>query len=101
MFYESRLRYGGYGMMEYGPRMMHFQNISPSESWDGWEQENDRYWQDFDRRMGSMMERNNRMFRDVDTVPVPQNLNGKYSGTKIINGDSFTYSLEVGADSLT
>lgn len=100
IYYEARLRSGEYGMMEYRPQMMHYENITTPD-WNEWEQESDGYWQKFDHRIAAMMEHNNRVFQNLETLPTSENPIGKYSGTKVVNNDSFTYSLEVGTGSLT
>lgn len=73
---------------------MQVYHVDPWSRWGMWEREMDRHFQ----RMHTYQES---LWREVEQSRSIPDAVGKYSGTRIINNETFSYSLDIGENTLT
>jgi hypothetical protein len=73
---------------------MQVYHVDPWSRWGMWERELDRHFQ----RMHTYQES---LWREVEQSRSMSNAVGKYSGTRMINDETFSYSLDIGENTLT
>lgn len=61
----------------------------------------DYEWRDMERRMAEMRKRQEEFWNSMEEYTPPSIIEGRYSGTRIINDTTFSYSLNIGKDTLS
>lgn len=95
--YTERSHYGIHRSWPY----MQVYPINPWAHWEYWDREMESHRKEIQKTFERIESEQESLLREYKKSPFSWNTTGKYTGTRIIDTDTFTYSLDISEKNLT